>query len=420
MKTSLLGSSRTFKIKNMPNNDLLALLSKYNVFIFLLCVFTFPNGTIILKIIKLIFSIFSCIIVISNRKIAWNFYLNWLLMMFILSVASYFWATSKSYALDGIQTIFINTVCILFVFQLLQICSNWVNVIFKVITIAPIFRLVYLFFLYGTSIFSGLRNIGIETGYNAVGFIAAMGAAFAILAYIFYHERGKKDKKWLLLFVVDSVIVILSMSRKAIMYYFVPIIVYYVFSCKDFLKTIGRITIVILIVLFGYIIVINIPILYHYVGSGMESLFEYLLGVGGDLSASGRTTRILYGLEWFANNPIFGHGVLNYNYLFSQVEPNVDMVIADNNFIDIMVNYGIVGLIAYYSIFIFVFINIAKNSKTFSKTQLFVMGLFAAILIGDIGSSSYLYLHSQLYLAICVFIFFMKTRLNTKIIFYLW
>ena len=78
------------------------------------------------------------------------------------------------------------------------------------------------------------------------------------------------------------------------------------------------------------------------------------------------------------------------------------MVIADNNYIDLLVNFGIIGTCLYYLLYIYGFkewLNI-KNKNILDVAL--PVSILIMLLVIDYGVSSYLYLHSQTLLAISI------------------
>lgn len=383
------------KIKVDYNSILLAF--------FLLSVEMLPNGNLILKGIKLIFVIGTVLYVLMKRKIGFNSYAGWLLLTCVLASVSFFWASSREYAISGIKTILLNALCIFCMLQMISSNVRWRKIVYLCLAVGPSLRFVYVFINYGLAIFGGLRNIGIDTGYNTVGMLAGAGTAFSLLGYLI-EENNLKHKKWYVLFTINIFIVVLSMSRKAIVFLVLPLVFYYVVANKNPLKKLRSVVLVTLICVSGYIAIMNVPFLYNYVGRGIDTLLGFLQTSTGDTSAAGRMTRITWGMRWFNEHPFIGHGAMNYNYLFGGVESTTKMVVADNNFIELLVNYGVIGLIVYYGIYVSFFVRSFKNRRQFDKEKIAALGILISLLVSDYGSSSYIYMHSQMLLAVAIMV----------------
>ena len=200
---------------------------------------------------------------------------------------------------------------------------------------------------------------------------------------------------------INVFIVLLTMSRKALLYLTLPLLIYYVLSGRQSVKRFAKMISVPILIGIGWLLIMKIPFLYNKVGSGIEMMMTFFINGYGDASAAGRNTRIVQGIGWFNKKPILGYGIMNYNYLFKQFDPLMDMVIADNNYIDIAVNLGIVGLLMYFSMHVYTLFKSIKNVHN-NKELCFLCSILITLIICDYGSSSYIYMHSQFYLMLVV------------------
>ena len=379
------------RVKQIDTRDWLIVLYFFNLIVF-------ANGSIISKIGKLVFSVIALVYLFSNKvTFYWKDYYGWLFMYLTFSICSFAWAASKSYAISGISTILLNSIC---VFLLLQLCSknnNWNDVVTNCLIIFPVCLLIRYYIQYGSAIFSGIRNISLGIGHNTAGMFSAWGVFFAIKSIF---QKRDSILFYLVFLCFDSVLVMLSMSRKAVLYVIIPISIIFVLSGVSLKKKIRNILVLILLVVISFVLVKNIPILYKYIGSGLEKLISFISKGSGDASAAGRRTRIMFGLDMFKERPLFGWGAMNYNYLFGLHEPMTDMVIADNNFIDVLVNFGVLGFILYYYIFARGIVIYIRNRSNGGLKNIIVFAILITILIFDFGVSSYIYLHSQTFLAL--------------------
>lgn len=125
----------------------------------------------------------------------------------------------------------------------------------------------------------------------------------------------------------------------------------------------------------------------------------------------GRLRRITWGMQWFHEQPFLGHGIGNFKYFYSHYVNKVTMqIVADNNFIDELVNGGIVGFAIYYSMHLVYIWRTLKYKKSLKMTASVGFCILVTLLVGDYGSSSYQYLHSQLYLALATYSMTQNTK----------
>ena len=373
----------------------------------------FSNGSVIAKVGKMIFAGMSLFYIIGVRKKKSNGWLQlelWLIGYTLYACLSYFWADSKVYALSGIKTILLNSFCVYILIQLLQSNENWKNIVLKSVAICPLFLFIRLFLQYGTIVFNGLRILG--TGeHNSAGMYAAIGCFFSVY-YILSNKCN--NLKWYSIAALDFMIVLLSMSRKAMIYLLVPVILCYLFTGKNISQRIKNFIGLLILVLFVWFAVMNVPVLYRYIGSGLESVLNYFNGGAGDASAAGRNTRIVFGLATFKQKPCFGWGAMNYNKLFGDFQTGMDMVIADNNFIDILVNFGIVGFIVYYSIYARGVVNFVRLRYHDTLNEVMPFAFLMTLLVCDYGVSAYIYLYSQTFIAIATGMILENRKMQKK------
>ena len=103
------------------------------------------------------------------------------------------------------------------------------------------------------------------------------------------------------------------------------------------------------------------------------------------------------------DSPVYGNGAMNYYYLFSRID-DTGLWVADNNYIEILVSYGLIGFVLYYFQYLRIFAISFYHYKSLSKEQIVWLGTLIAQLICDYGSSSYIYLHIQFYIFIAMLI----------------
>lgn len=379
---------------------------------FLLSVEMLPNGCVPLKLVKLLFVLLTARFVWKQRAVQLNRYLVWLAGICLLTAVSVFWADSRQYALNGLQTVLLNSLCIFSMVQLIFAVPNWEKTVYSGLAIGPGLRFLYLFLNNGFAVFRGLRSLGTEAGgYNSVGMLAGLGVSFAFLG-LMQEKDAERQRRWRRLILLNLSIMVLSMSRKAIGYLVLPQLLHYIFKDRNSLRRLWNLVLTLVACVLLYNAVMHIPPLYHYIGQGLESLLGFLTDNGSDTSAAGRETRVLWGLYWFKQQPVLGHGSMNYNYLFQLVEPWSAMIVADNNYIELLVNYGVVGLAVYYSLFVRAVIFALRNLKRLMPEEIVITGIMLAMAVGDYGSSSYLYLHSQMLLALTVILLYRRSSRN--------
>lgn len=367
--------------------------------IFLLCMIGFVNGTNISKALKVLFVFLSGLAFFFNGVPKTKFYhIRWMIAVLFLDCISYSWAYSKETAISGIKTVGLNTICVFLVVLILSAEKKLLKDVFIGISILPIFRFILVFGSYGFEIFHGLRNINGYRDYNTMGMFAAFGAVFSYS----YYKYILKNKSLLIVMVINILIILLSLSRKGILYFIIPVLIVSLIEKNSLSKRMQKLIWIVLFSIIVYELIMNIPILYNFVGNGLENIINYFVTGKGDSSAAARNDRIEYGLKMYSEKPWFGYGIQNYNYFFERSgHISENMTVADNNYIDVLFNTGFVGLVLYYSTFVVASIKYIKNKR---KSLLNKLGfsILLTLAVCDYGVSAYLYLHSQFFLALAV------------------
>ena len=153
----------------------------------------------------------------------------------------------------------------------------------------------------------------------------------------------------------------------------------------------------------NYLMMTN-EILYSVVGYRFEALLTTLLN-GVDTNSTyhnSSDTRLLlirYGIDLFKEKPIFGYGLDGY-----RIVTPLTGYYAHNNYIEIMVDLGLIGLILYYWFPIKLLIKSIKQMKV-DRKQALSFGMFVSVLVSDIATVSFNQEKTQLFLAISICLF---------------
>lgn len=238
--------------------------------------------------------------------------------------------------------------------------------------------------------FSELTRFGEEYGnVNAVGTGIAISAILCF--YIILHE---KKYHYSLFFAIMTITIFLTGSRKSIMFVVITMIsTLYLkarVSYKDKIKFL-----VISIVAIGalYYLLFKVPIFYEIIGKRMSSMLSFVSGEGTiEGSINERALMIKYGFDMFKEKPLIGYGIDNYRILFGRAFGN--WTYAHNNYIELMVGTGILGLFAYYLTHIIVLKDLFYGvNKSKYKTLYYV---FISIIISYVLLSvSLIYYYSK-------------------------
>lgn len=381
------------KVKNLEVS-----MINITLILYLFGVIVTDEGSNFMKVIRVVMLGVCLVITLKEKKIRLYKYFLPLILFCLFAILSIKWACNKALSLEMSKTLVINVITIYCFFYLVNFNKKRIDLVLKSIMIFPI--LLELRAIYYGGIFGYLnsRISGTISG-NTVGMCSAFGASIAL----YYILKKNKTSLYITLFITNIMILILSSSRKAILCLLIPVGVLYVFNNKNRLLNIIFKLIVLSIITIGvYYLIINIEFLYNTIGHRMESLINGLIGNGDNIDASAKTRMnlITWGLEWFKENKWIGYGVDNYRVMLTTTHPDYPIsYYAHNNYVELLVDLGIVGTVLYYFNYIkIIFIGFIKKRKM-SNCGLVFIGILIAILISETGLVSYYDKYIQMMLA---------------------
>jgi len=109
-----------------------------------------------------------------------------------------------------------------------------------------------------------------------------------------------------------------------------------------------------------------------------------------DPSSESRAQLISWGMKWFRERPWLGQGIDNYRVILVKNYPLWSIeYYAHNNYVELLVDTGIIGVALYYWNYAVILINSWKNRKAITNKELLVLGMFIAIMVSEIAVVSY-------------------------------
>ncbi|MBI9014047.1 MAG: O-antigen ligase family protein [Clostridiales bacterium] len=211
---------------------------------------------------------------------------------------------------------------------------------------------------------------------NSLGMSLAYGAVFSF--YYFYIHNRK-----LMLFFVVSLAILSSFtgSRKAIVIIVIGIFAILIQEFKFNKKRLFRNIIIIIIVA----IALSSLSYFDMVLNRFDGILSMLKGESGaDGSANIRYSMIVKGLDLFWERPLTGSGLATYEYYWSD---NISArKYSHNNYVELLVNGGIVAIIIYYGNYLYLFFSIISKR---SKISIILVVMIGITLIVDMFIVSY-------------------------------
>ena len=324
----------------------------------------------------------------------------WFLSFMLLCTVSMLWSLSASIAFVVIKT-FIVFFAVLHLIQFSLHYGFKVEYLLKCYLLATVINAVYVIITVDIAQLGEIQlGSGMIEGWNGngIGFLASNGAIIG--AYLIGKTRNKTEK---LFYIVSAIgLIFLTLYTGSRTAFLVLVVEYTLYFCLiNPAKMFRRLLISAGIVAIVFVLVMRIEVFYNVLGSRIEGLFALWSGEGeADSSASIRQAFIDNGIEWFKEQPLVGYGVNNYKILNQGATGR--FTYAHNNFIEIAVDLGLVGLIWYYSAFVVAVKNLLKNLKK-NKINVFLISILLASLVGQYGTVCYYNFFENFLLLLCLF-----------------
>lgn len=289
--------------------------------------------------------------ILMNRKIRFNYYIVGMTSYGMMLLLSYLYTPSEGAALMYLYRYTTLVVIITLVMNYVDNTEKVVQVI-KSFVLAGTMLSVMAFMIYGLGIFQqaasseyGLR-IGSEFGNeNDVGMAAAFSIFFAL--YLMVHKLA--NKKYYLYYVITIIVclpfALLTGSKKAFFILLIGTLFTLLTNTTKSIWGISRklkgLTLAIVALAALYFIISNVDA-FWYIYTRINELIGTVTGKGNEsISDQIRMNMIKTGWDAFGDSPILGKGIYaSYSYFGTY---------SHNNYIEVLMNTGIIGFILYYT-----------------------------------------------------------------------
>lgn len=363
-------------------------LSNLILGIYAFSVIAFEDGNVLVKLSRILIFLTFLLVFIKRKKIYLNLYVFWLIIFTLYSYMSIEWAESSRFSINMANTILINLICMYSCFYLINFKKEKINLILVIFMIAPIFLASRAYILGGILVFIDTRGVA-NISANTVGMVSAIAAGFAL-----YYKKNilNTSKKFLDIVIIINIInTVLSGSRKALIWLIIPILFQFIFSNRKFYNIFIKIIISIMALILVWILIMNVQILYDHIGCRIETMIYGMFGSNIiDDSTKTRMRLIQWGFQWYKQRKWCGYGIDNYRIVLTQWHPDYPLsYYAHNNFIEILVDLGIIGFTIYYSIYVVIIYRFMKNIKQGDSESVFFLGLIISLIITEYGLVSY-------------------------------
>lgn len=336
---------------------------------------------------------------LKDRPVRFNGYLAWLASFALLVFVSRFWAFNVIAATELFPTVLYNSLCFACAayllwkdmrrIKLVMVCMIAGSLILEARVIAAAGVFAFL---------GGARSTG-SISANTVGMFSSFAA---FIAYGLYREGEKKQKVYLVFCTMDVCFALLSASRKALMVMCLVVLLLVLFGKSKIalFGKLGKLSVALMAVLIVAFLVMNVPFLYELIGVRMEGMINGFFGMGAQVDASTKTRMNLveYGMDWFYSSPIIGYGADNFRALMAAYHPGQTAYYAHNNYVELLVSYGVVGTAIYYAIYVAILARGIKRVRRLPYTFLVLLCLALGLLVMDYGMVEYYSRDAQLFI----------------------
>lgn len=337
-----------------------------------------------------------------------NLYISkWYFVFFCYMTISFIWAISNE-----INTLYEGVFRILcFVICLDLYCDSEKNTryMINVILFAILTYAIHIIILTPISDY-GTLNVGSVVGdqRNYVGQVCSLGSVIAFIRLM--EQKGIQAKiPYIFYIAITYFVACISGSRKALLILPLSIIVY-TYTRNSLNKKIKYLFLLIGIFAVCLTIFAQIPYFQDFFGTRLLAIFDESIYDG---SIEGRDYLQAVALNLFYEHPILGAGCDNFRiYLVSLGYPRA--VYAHNNYLEIMANYGLLGLLLYYRCHIRNIVKSVRWGFDSVYTKLIFVFLLANMFM-DYGQVSYqTNMYIYMLVVICSSVKWMKTNNSIK------
>lgn len=278
----------------------------------------------------------------------------------------------------------------------------------------------YVYSLYGNTFWDLLKEAGDAsnstvdrlgdelTNVNTVGMYAAISAIIATYYIILTKSSLVKKVLCSLIAAFCFIVSMSSASRKGILLILIALFgmwLYGLLSSKNLLKPLRNLVILAAAVIALVYVVMTLPI-FSGIAVRIEEMLHLFQEGSGTSSDELRAQMITEGLRVFGEHPLFGAGTNASVYYFG--------VYSHNNFIEILMNSGVVGFVVFYAMYFVIGYRYCKNASLYKNNSNLSMLLFALFLSVVISSVGFVYYYDRYHMILIAVIFVAsKILMNT-------
>lgn len=287
--------------------------------------------------------------------------------------ATVFWASNEYIAWSMVKTMWQIFILFFMVYNLFYEDENAHEFLLKSLYIAGISLVINSIYIYGLgesiNMMSGNTNIRFGNKISQSNVFGMHNATTVVIAFYYFLYKKKYKLFHLVVIAMAFLYSMSSGSRKALL--IVCIGVLYLIYKKYGIRQMYKTVMVVLISIALFWSAFQLPI-FDTMRERTEEAIAAIAGTGGDTSSNVRFQMIEEGMRVFKERMLTGHGAGNYKVVTRF------RVYSHNNYIEILVNFGMVGFLLYYALYWISFKNLSKSQNTAAKALLCLLFIHLA------------------------------------------
>ncbi len=366
------------------NRPLFEKLARLFFTVYMITLYTFVNKASTVGISRLVFILyagFTMLFLLQRKRIhiGKNVLVAYITVTWMY--ATIFWAKNSFYASFTMGTIWQVFLLFFLTYNLFSEEEEAHEYLLKSIYIAGISLVAYSIKSYGLAQVIEIMtsaNVRIGGKISQANTFGMMNAITIIVAfyYLFYRKRFK-----IFHIVVVSTAFLFAMasgSRKALIMMCIGVL--FLIYKKYGIRKLYKILVITAILVIGFMAVMKLP-MFELINHRIEKATEIISGEGdGDESAKVRLSMIIDGWNIFKDRLMIGYGANNYAIVSGYG------VYSHNNFIEILVDFGLVGFILYYLVYVIAIKSLISSKSDASKA---LLSIFLARLVMEVALVTY-------------------------------
>jgi O-antigen ligase len=386
-----------FKNLNINKN----LLTDMLLFFSICSIFAFSNLTLISIVTQLLFIAIMVINTINSRYINITIHFYWMVAFLFWSIIGLFFAYETLVSLEEILNLIVKFVFYSSLILYVTSIKRFQKVL-NFIVISGVILIVRVGLITPINVW-GTERLGdaVGLGSNALG----TALTFAAIACI-YLAKSNGIKKYYVLAIPFISVGLMTGSKKAFFSILLGLLIIYYFSSSSLKVKMRSLIISTSLIALLLFITMNIPVFYDVLGKRIESSLS--IGESGEIDKSTETRRMMIdeAIQLTSQNPMTGHGYHSFSELSSFNS------YSHNNYMELLTSTGIIGLLIYYSLPIYILIKSFINRR--DKRYIPILSFLVVILFMDIASVTYRQLMTQSVISVCIayFIILEKNKKN--------